>query len=176
MGQLHRFFQESLEEGALILGAEEGHHCAKVLRHRVGDAIELFDGRGCRGECVITHLQGSVVTVECKRVEERTSVPHPLVLAQAIPKGKTMDWIVQRAVELGVQQIIPLRTERTASSGASGKVEKWRKVALEACKQCCQDWLPVISEVTAFDDFVRNDEALGRYAGVIHPRAQPLHD
>lgn len=72
----------------------------------------------------------------------------PLTLVQGIVKGDTMEWIIEKAVELGVQRIVPVLTQRSVvrlnATEAAKKQEKWQRVALEACKQCGQAWLPEI--------------------------------
>ena len=77
-----------------------------------------------------------------------------ITLAQAIPKGKNMDLIVQKSVELGIAVIQPLVTRFTVVQPGEGKAEKWRRNALEACKQCGQDTLPEIAEPLAFDRWI----------------------
>jgi 16S rRNA (uracil1498-N3)-methyltransferase len=77
-------------------------------------------------------------------------------LAQAIPKGKNMDFIVQKSVELGIAAIQPLVTRYTVVQPGDGKSEKWRRNALEACKQCGQDTLPEIAEPLTFDRWIGN--------------------
>ena len=77
-----------------------------------------------------------------------------ITLAQAIPKGKNMDFIVQKSVELGVAAIQPLVTRNTVVQPGEGKSDKWRRTALEACKQCGQDTLPEIAEPLPFDRWI----------------------
>jgi 16S rRNA (uracil1498-N3)-methyltransferase len=77
-----------------------------------------------------------------------------VILAQAIPKGKAMDLIVQKAVELGVAEIQPLVTRHTVARPDARKAQKWQRVALEACKQCGQDWLPQVREPLEFADWL----------------------
>jgi 16S rRNA (uracil1498-N3)-methyltransferase len=88
------------------------------------------------------------------KLGEARTPPPPLPainLAQAIPKGKNMDLIVQKAVELGVTAVQPLVTKNTIVQPGEGKSDKWRRTALEACKQCGQDTLPQIADSLPFD-------------------------
>jgi 16S rRNA (uracil1498-N3)-methyltransferase len=128
------------------LGGDEARHLAQVLRIRPGQRVTVFDGGGRRAAAEIVTVSRDRTIL---RLGETVVAPTPqprIELAQAIPKGKNMDWIVQKAVELGVCRIQPLVTRNTVVQPGDGKAEKWRRVALEACKQCGQDRLPEISE------------------------------
>jgi 16S rRNA (uracil1498-N3)-methyltransferase len=149
---LARFYLPRIDEGAL--SGDEAKHCSQVMRHRVGDWIRVFDGQG-------TEAKAEIVSISAKRVEirvlEKRSTPPPAVsisLIQAIPKGANMELIIEKAVELGVNAIWPVLTERTVvkldAKEAQKKQEKWQRVALEACKQCGQNWLPEVHLPEAF--------------------------
>ena len=102
---------------------------------------------------------------------------HGTALAQAIPKGKTMDLIVQKAVELGAACIQPLVTRHTVVHPSEGKGGKWQRVALEACKQCGQDHLPVVPAAMNFDPWLaRADRAGLCLFGSLAPGARPLRE
>ena len=132
----------------VCLMGEEAKHCSQVMRRGSGDKIVVFDGAGI-------HARATITSIADKRVElnlaERSQTPHPAVaisLIQAIPKGSNMELIIEKAVELGVNQIQPVFTERTivrldAQEGIK-KQQKWQRIALEACKQCGQNWLPIV--------------------------------
>ena len=105
--------------------------------------------------------------------------PQPVItLAQAIPKGKNMDLIVQKAVELGVATIQPLVTRYTIVQPGDGKSAKWRRNALEACKQCGQDTLPEIPEPAAFADWLPTQAATPglKLIASLAPGARPLRE
>ncbi len=94
-------------------------------------------------------------------LEEREAPPQPcrITLAQAIPKGKNMDLIVQKAVELGAAEIVPIISERTVVSldkkEAGSKQMKWQQVVIEACKQCGQSWMPHVAEPRGLKEFLQ---------------------
>lgn len=130
------------------LEEEESRHCAQVLRLSTGDDITVFDGRGRSARATILQVSKHSVSLEIGETTQHTA-PYPaIILAQAVPKGKTIEWIIEKAVELGVSQIAPLVTRHTIvkydAQEAIKKAEKWQKVALEACKQCGQNWLPQV--------------------------------
>ncbi|MDP0490283.1 MAG: 16S rRNA (uracil(1498)-N(3))-methyltransferase [Verrucomicrobiota bacterium JB023] len=153
---MDRFFLAAAQwtPEVLHLGGEEGHHAVRVMRKKVGDLVEVFDGAGrwARGE-----VQGAgKSSLEVRIDEEGTQAPSSpaLELAVAIPKGKTMDWIVQKAVELGVSRIQPLVTTHTVVKPGSGKDDKWQRIALEACKQCGQNHLPLVAQPLNYEQWL----------------------
>ncbi len=141
-------------EGDAALTGDEAKHLARVLRLRAGDRVVVFDGKGRRADAVVRDIFRDRVSLEIGALLP-SAPPRPrIVLAQAIPKGKTMDTIVQKAVELGVAAIQPLVTRNTVVVAGDEKSDKWRRTALEACKQCGQDSLPEIGPPLAFDAWV----------------------
>lgn len=149
----HSRFHVAPSEGATF-GGDEARHCSQVLRKSVGDHIIVFDGAGTEATAEITAV--SPKRVDLKMLERRRT-PAPAVslsLIQAIPKGANMEWIIEKAVELGVNAIFPVLTERTVvrldAREAAKKQEKWQRVALEACKQCGQNWLPQVHAPAPF--------------------------
>lgn len=143
------------------LTGDEAKHCVKVLRLREGDSCVLFDGRGHAVTADISLINGSslVQLVPTGEIPSTTESLARITLCQAIPKGSNMDWIVQKAVELGVSRIQPILTDRTISrfSGkeAESKQQKWQRTALEACKQCGQNLLPSIDPPITFKAWVQ---------------------
>ena len=139
-----------------FLKGDEAKHLSQVLRIQPGAVVTVFDGLG-------NHAQARVLSVSKQRVDlmlelaesAPTSLPD-ITLVQAIPKGKNMDWIVQKAVELGVSRIQPLVTRHTIVSPGGDKAEKWRRTALEACKQCGQFTIPIIEDPLPFAEWLAN--------------------
>jgi 16S rRNA (uracil1498-N3)-methyltransferase len=143
------------KESTATLTGDEAKHCVQVLRKQIGDHIIIFDGAGYEATAEITAISSSK-GVDLKILEQRMT-PAPAVfisLIQSIPKGANMEWIIEKAVELGVNAIYPVLTERTVvrldAKDAAKKREKWQRVALETCKQCGQNWLPQIHAPTSF--------------------------
>jgi 16S rRNA (uracil1498-N3)-methyltransferase len=149
-----RFHLPAAAWPAALLEGDEARHLAQVLRIKPGATVTVFDGAG-------RHATATVLTVSRNRVALAIGEPAmprilrpAITLAQAVPKGKNMDLIVQKAVELGVARIQPLITRHTIVQPGEGKAEKWRRTALEACKQCGQDLLPEIAEPTALESWL----------------------
>lgn len=153
------------EGDRVSLASDEAHHCTRVMRKRPGDRVEVFDGRGRWGRgSIVDASEGSVQVALAE--EGAQQPPEPAVqLAVGVPKGKTMELVVQKAVELGVAAIQPLVTEHTMvrldSREASKKAAKWQRVALEACKQCGQNVLPTVAVPCSLETWLQ-----GRPAGV----------
>jgi 16S rRNA (uracil1498-N3)-methyltransferase len=145
---------------APALTGDEARHASQVLRMRAGDPLVVFDGQGRRAAAEILSVSRDRVPLKLGAVMP-SRPPQPVItLAQAIPKGKNMDLIVQKAVELGVAIIQPLVTRHTIIQPGDGKSAKWRRNALEACKQCGQDTLPDIPEPTSFADWLPTQTAV----------------
>jgi len=147
------------------LSPEESHHLVSVNRCGRGDPVTAFDGRGREWlcECIDPGKSGAVLRV--KESRQAPPLPHEITLGQALPKGSTMDDIIRQATEVGAARVVPLLTERTQvhldADRAGKKIEKWRTTAIEAAKQCGNPWLPEISPVQKFDEFIA-----GRWASV----------
>src|SRR5713101_7430677 len=156
---MHRFYvpPENWNPDALTLSGSEAYHCRDVLRMQRGDKAVLFNGRGREITAEIVDLERGAVHL-CRLLESNTPpLRCRITLGQAIPKGKNMDLIVQKAVEIGASEIAPLISERTIveidQKEATRKQEKWQQVAIEAAKQCGQNWLPQIAAPRKLKDF-----------------------
>lgn len=157
----HRFFLEPERWSAELirLSPEESHHCRDVLRCEAGDRVAVFDGVGREAEVEIVSLSKNSVELAVISQGETSELPASITLGQAIPKGKNMELIIQKATELGVSRIVPLETRNTVIKMGSQKdrekkQEKWQRVAVEACKQCGQNWLPEVGMPVGLSQFV----------------------
>ncbi|MEA3188470.1 MAG: rRNA (uracil1498-N3)-methyltransferase [Chthoniobacter sp.] len=148
---MHRFYipPEKWNLDQLALGAEETHHALDVLRMKAGERAVVFNGRGA--EATVEIAVGEKKSLSLRRLHDTKSVllECAITLGQAVPKGKNMDLIVQKAVELGAAAIAPLLSDRTViqcdADDAGRKQVKWQTIAIEAAKQCGQNWLPEIA-------------------------------
>src|SRR5207247_5177764 len=146
---MHRFYLENWNPDALALRGAEAHHARDVLRMKRGDRAVLFNGRGREITAEIVDLTGD--EVHFRRLQETETPPFRcrITLGQAVPKGKNMDLIVQKAVEIGAAEIAPLISERTIvdldKKEAEQKKAKWQQIAIEAPKQYGQNWLPQVT-------------------------------
>jgi len=162
---MHRFYiaPEDWNPDSLVLGGAEAHHARDVLRLQAGGRVVVFNGRGHEVTAEIAKVTRGEVVVR-KMYEARVPpLTCRITLAQAIPKGKNMDLIVQKAVEIGAAEIAPLISERTIvhleAKEAAQKQAKWQQVAIEAAKQCGQNWLPTVQLPKTPRDFFAGDVA-----------------
>ena len=135
--------------GSFDLPPDAAHHAARVLRLREGNRVEIFDGLGNECHGIIAELSGKRVVVgEIAAGNADRESPLPVMLAQALSSSEKMDWVIQKATELGVTEIQPLDTERSvarlSAERAAKRLEHWRQVAISACEQCGRNVLPEI--------------------------------
>ena len=163
-------------QGNPALTGDEARHLAQVLRMKPGDPVIVFDGHGRRAAAEILSVSRDRVPLKLGEILPSRAPLPAITLAQAIPKGKNMDLIVQKSIELGIAAIQPLVTRYTVVQPGDGKSEKWRRNALEACKQCGQDTLPAIAEPLAFDRWIATQaDAPGlKLIASLDPGARPL--
>jgi len=131
----------------LELPPEAAHHANRVLRLRVSDPVQVFDGEGNALDAVICEINGKrVVLGKLKPCAAELQPPLHIVLAQAMCSSEKMDWVVQKATELGVAEIQPVQTQRSVAKLSSERAEKrtehWRSVTIAACEQCGRNTLP----------------------------------
>jgi 16S rRNA (uracil1498-N3)-methyltransferase len=129
------------------LPPEAAHHASRVLRLRVGDAVQIFDGLGNALDATINAINGKHVLLGNLQTCMGQQEPGlRIVLAQAMSTSEKMDWVVQKATELGAAEIVPVQTQRSvaklAGSRAEKRAEHWRNVAVAACEQCGRNTLP----------------------------------
>ncbi len=157
---MHRFYlpPENCRGDLLWLEGREAHHALHVLRLKRGERVSVLDGVGGEFFC---DVQDTAKNSLALAVKEKKSTPLPsceITLLVAVPKGKIIESITQKSVELGVNRIVPLLTERTITQldddDAEGKREKWQQVAIEAIKQCGATWLPKVETPQTISEFM----------------------
>lgn len=173
--RMPRFYTtQSLQpDQTLELESGPSHHLARVLRIQTGATVQLFNGDGC-------DYDAEVVDVDRRAVTLRIGEPAPgiaesplaIELGIAISKGERMDFVVQKATELGVSRIVPLLTERVEvrlkGERAERRLEHWRGVIIAACEQCGRATLPHLAEPQPFASWLAGCNAERRF--VLHHR------
>ena len=151
---MHRFYTDALSEGFASLTPEDARHALKVLRLPPGAEVEMI----CEGRRFRACLR------EGARLEPLEELPSTearlrVTLFQGLPKADKMDWIVQKAVELGVARVVPVMMERCVSRPDARDLEKkvirWNRIAREAGKQSCRCLIPEVTLPVQFSDLVR---------------------
>jgi 16S rRNA (uracil1498-N3)-methyltransferase len=178
---MHRFYlaPENWDPDALMLRDAEAHHARDVLRMERGDRVVVFNGRGREVTAEIVDLAKHEVRLRKLQESETPPLHCRITLGQAIPKGKNMDLIVQKAVEIGAAEISPLISERTIvgldKKDAEQKREKWQQIAIEAAKQCGQNWLPEVNAPRNLKEFFAQSGSFDlRLIGSLQPDAVHL--
>jgi len=150
---ISRFFCPGpLQAGVEIaLPREVAHHAGRVLRLALGDEVVLFDGSGAEFAACLTALGAQARARIGARREPLRESPLQLTLVQALASGDKMDWVIQKAVELGVAAVIPVAAERSVLKLAGERAEKrlahWRQVVVAACEQCGRNRLPEVADI-----------------------------
>jgi 16S rRNA (uracil1498-N3)-methyltransferase len=173
------FVEGELQSGSLVeLPRETGAHLAKVLRARSGDEVVLFNGDGREFTGVIEKVQGSRVSasIGAARSKDRES-PFQLTLVQCVPRGDRMDFIVQKATELGVARIVPVLSQRSVvrldESQSVSKQAHWRAVAVSACEQCGRNRVPSVDTALPLLNYLGALPALGTEGDVLRLVLEP---
>ena len=159
------------------LGADAAQHVAKSLRLKAGDALVVFDGRGGEYEATIQRIDRDRVDVKVGALlpAERES-RLALGLVQGLPEADKMDWIIQKATELGVGWIQPVTCERSvvrlAGERAARREAHWRRVAVAACEQCGRNRIPAVRPTLGFQSWIA--VASGARRWVLVPDGTPV--
>ncbi|MBK7394286.1 MAG: 16S rRNA (uracil(1498)-N(3))-methyltransferase [Chloracidobacterium sp.] len=154
---MRRFFapQESFYDKTVALDADETRHLRDVLRLKIGDEVSVFDGAGKEFACTINEIgkKETVLAVTGAIEPSSPESPFAITIAATVLNGEKYDLIVQKAVELGVTKLIPLITIRcdVKQKDAARRLERWRRIAMEATKQTGRAKLMEITEPAAFD-------------------------
>ena len=157
---MRRFFAapDQFDGSAVTLTAEETRHLRDVLRLRLGEDAHVFDGDGREFKCEIVEIRKSGATLKLLR-EVMPAAPESrleLTLAATVYKSDKLDLVIQKAVELGVSNFIPVVSFRSEAKlrDATKRLDRWRKIALEATKQCERARIMTVVEPLPLEDFL----------------------
>lgn len=144
-----------LASGVIPIAGDDAHHIAFSLRMAVGERLTVCDMQKTEYACTITDIKPELVLLRIDEVHPNsTELPLAVTLYQSLPKGDKMDYIVQKAVELGVTSIVPVAGARCIvkldEKNAQKKVARWQKIAEEAAKQCGRGMIPQIGMPVSF--------------------------
>ncbi len=138
----------------VLLDRDESHHLFTVLRGGRDPELELVDGRGHRMTCREAERDGKRARLEILTVEkddEEFREPR-LVMACAVVKGRRFEWALEKAVELGAHEFLPLETEHGVIDPRQGKQDRWRSLMTAALKQSGRSWLPVLTDTMSISE------------------------
>ena len=151
-----RFFSENIIDGKILISGNDARHIGRVLRMKVGELLTVSDMQGNDYECKIAAISGDGVSLDIlEKFRNQTESDVKITLYQAFPKGDKFDFIVQKAVEMGVAEIIPVLSARCVARPTEKdfqkKRERYQRIALEAAKQCGRGIIPKVTNIISLD-------------------------
>ncbi|WP_279003555.1 16S rRNA (uracil(1498)-N(3))-methyltransferase [[Clostridium] scindens] len=154
----HFFVTPSQVEGERIyIEGSDVNHMKNVLRMRPGEAVAISDGDNLKYRCVVEgYEEGRAVLAIQQRIPVDTELPCRIILFQGLPKQDKMELIVQKAVELGASQVVPVATRRSVvkldEKKAAKKLQRWQQIAESAAKQAGRGYIPQVSSVLSYQE------------------------
>jgi 16S rRNA (uracil1498-N3)-methyltransferase len=149
------FADEPISGDRVTLSGAEAHHLIHVMRAARGTQVALFDGSGDEFSAVVERLGRTEVEVSIlARESVSRELPFELTLGVALPKGDRQKWLVEKAVELGVSRIVPLKTRRSVAQPEKQSLVRLRRAVIEASKQCGRNRLLHIDQPRAWPNFL----------------------
>jgi 16S rRNA (uracil1498-N3)-methyltransferase len=172
-----RFYSpgSALRDGGLItLEGDEARHLARVRRVQEGAIVEVFDGAGRSVRAKVVAIGKTSATLEPEGPPSAGPIPPlTLTLASAAPKGDRIDWLIEKATELGAARFVPLLTERSVVDPRSAKLDRLRRTVVEACKQCGRNRLMTIVPPTPWAELLVWASRID-HSFVGHPGGEPF--
>jgi len=149
-----------IENDLLKIGGNEAKHIRRVLRLKAGDEIIVFDGLGNEFEGTIVEGASSSVVIRVQNISSsKSESPLEIILAQSLLKGEKMDYLIQKATELGVKEIIPFFSSRSIplleKSGKQKRHQRWERISIESSKQCGRGMIPKIEPLQDYSEVLR---------------------
>lgn len=160
---MHRFFVPQLYNEEMTISGVDARHISKVLRMQPGAQLQVVSDDGVSALAEIVAIDSEQVTVRClEKLAESHEPKVRLTLAQGLAKGEKMDFIIQKAVEMGAYSIVPVAMEhsvvRLDGTKADKKVERWQKIAESAAKQSKRDIIPQVQPVQSMAKMLENND------------------
>lgn len=155
---------EAIETNEASLDGPEAHHILHVMRLKKGASIELFDGTGNLYDAEISAISRDKLSLVIHAVTHVPPLKPELHLAPALLKGKKLDFVLQKAVELGVAALHPFTSQycERQSGKTSATEERWQRIILEACKQCGQAIIPQLSSTVSWSELLQKGSGFDR--------------
>lgn len=157
---MNRFYieREQVSDTTITVTGSDVNHIKNVLRMKLGESILFCDCQGKDYHCTIQNIEGQTIEAAIVEVTDtETELPTKLYLFQGLPKKDKMELIVQKAVELGVTEVIPVMMKRTIvkledKKKEAKKIERWQSIATSAAKQSNRGVIPTVSEVLTYKE------------------------
>lgn len=169
---MRRFFidRKSIRRDGVVIEGSQAHHIKDVMRLDAGNRFQALDGTGRTYTLRIKRI-GKALEAKIEKVTTQVAKMPSILLACALPKKSRFDYIVEKATELGVSDIVAMVTDRTIvkidNKNRAAKQKRWERITVEASKQCGRDTLPKIYEARSFKEAVKLAEDLGYKAKIL---------
>lgn len=169
------YLSPSEQQGSdVLLDAEQSLYVCQALRLRAGESLQVFDGRGNRREAILKLANKKAAQIS---LGESAACTPPsaisITLLQGVASGDRMDWVIEKAVELGVATIVPVLTERVSfklsAERAAKRLNHWQRIAIAACRQSGRDDLPELLPVCSLSTALKHQRAQSGQAFVLQP-------
>ncbi len=160
--------------GRAVLDGDEAHHLARVRRVGPGGRVVVFDGLGLSASAEVVAVDRGRVDLAIVGIEPATDLGGSLVLATAVPKGDRFQWLVEKATELGVTRLVPIRSERSVVDPRPTKLDRLRRAVIEASKQSGRSRLMEIAEPTTWADWLASGSLGAASRLLAHPGGGPV--
>jgi 16S rRNA (uracil1498-N3)-methyltransferase len=157
---VQRFFveKENITDGKIVISGEDAKHLKQVLRAKIGDEIEICDGKGLIYACRISAVTPRVECIigDIREAQDEPSVE--ITLYQGLPKADKFELIVQKGTELGINRFVPLITTNTVvkwkEEKSAARISRWQRIAYEAAKQSKREVIPKVCEPVGYGDML----------------------
>ena len=177
---MRKVFTDFPITGPFELSASDSRHVLLVLRHKVGDLIQVTDSTGTTYACLLTRMENHVACLSpAHKVNEPEASAGPVILAAGLLKNDKFEWVVQKAVELGANCVVPVQMAHCVvklnETRRRDKVERWQRIAMEASKQCGRDDVPSVGPVM---DLAELAQTYGEHRFLVpyEEETAPLHE
>lgn len=164
---MYHFFvtPEQVSEQQIIITGSDVNHIKNVLRMKIGEQVQISDGNNRKYLCAVSEMESKEITLDIlEHLEIDTELPSKIYLFQGLPKSDKMEWIVQKAVELGVYEIIPVATKRAVvkldDKKALKKVERWNSISESGAKQSGRSFIPKVTNVMSYKEALEYAKSL----------------
>ncbi len=161
-----KFFvsKENISDHIVILDGDNAKHISSVLRAKKGEEITVCDGEGMDYTCEITEIEKNKITAKITDIFSNNSEPNiKITLFQALPKSDKMELVIQKCIEIGVDLIVPVKTEHCVvnlKGKEDKKIQRWNKIAEAAAKQCGRGKIPKVENVMSFKSAIKKSKNL----------------
>jgi len=168
------FYATEIFEDKIILPEEEAHHALVVLRKHKGDTLQVVDGKGNLFDCILDSMDPESCHLQInEKIENYDAVTHHIHIGFSPPKSHDrVEWFVEKATELGIQEITFIQTQH--SERAMIKSKRIQKRIISSMKQSLKAHLPIINDILPLSEFIENAGEENRYVGYLGEEDSPL--